>query len=285
MKTTRITIMEKNKPDRRASYHPALINAFTLIELVAAMGVFAILMCILLTFFDTAQRAWMESMHMNTIYGNSRIMFDLIERDIQSSFYEKEKTPFWHKGETNSDWGAYRNELLAFVGVTSLAHNINDSKLCEMKYQLYYSTSHNDSNDGWIMRSATCKLNDDGSDNAKWNYYQNFSVGRTGSANAFTANEDSSDAYTKIIPYVAGLSFTCYEVSGTEITPDTDNVSSSVTAFPYSVRVQITLMDGDSFKKWQILDAAGAPNASTFKNERARTFSKTFLIGERGQYD
>lgn len=259
---------------------------FTLLELLASMAIFILLMFTLLTFFDSAQKAWTDSAHRSMLYENAAIVFNLIARDLQCIYYEEDKTPFWHKGATNSTWGAYRNPSLNFVSATSITqNNICNSKLSEIKYQLYYASTHSESSDGWLLRSITGDQTDAGADNSKWNYYDNFTVGRTGASNAFSANSDSSEDFSKVIPYVTDLSFTCYKRDGTEITPDTDSTSSSVTEFPYSIRIDITLMDRNSFKKWQALDTAGAPNAATLKMNNERTFSRTILIGERGQYD
>ncbi|HBC88041.1 MAG TPA: hypothetical protein DCZ94_13915 [Lentisphaeria bacterium] len=257
---------------------------FTLIELIASMGVFAVLMLILMTFFDSAQRTWTESYNRSLAYENARIAFDLIERDLQCIYYQQENVPFWHKAATAAAWTAYRNQMLAFVSQTPVPPNSYcESKLCEIKYQLYYASDHNDANDGWLLRSATGDKSDANIDNSKWNFNQNFTVGLSDALNAFTGNTDSSDDFDKIIPYVTDLSFTCYKLNGSEITPDSSGTAT--TEFPYSIRVDITLMDRNSFAKWQNLDRGGTANAAQFKNDRSRKFSKTFLIGERGQYE
>lgn len=276
---------------------------FTLIELIVSMAVFAILMLIIMSFFDSAQRVWTESYNKSTAYENARIAFDLIERDLQCIYYEHDKTPFWHKEATPSlvsSWTLYRNELLAFVSETPIPPNeLCESNLFEVKYQLYSATSHTDPFDGWIMRSATGDKTDAGAVNSKWNFNDNFNVGLNGTSDAFTGNADSSDPSSisnasnydyekmKIIPYVTDLSFVCYKRNGDPIAPSSaDSAGNSAPSeFPYSVQVDITLMDKSSFLKWQVLDSGSAPNAAQFKADRERKFSKTFLIGERGQYD
>ncbi|MFZ2653872.1 MAG: hypothetical protein WAX69_03080 [Victivallales bacterium] len=268
-------------------------NRFTLIELIASMGVFAVLMLILMTFFDSAQKTWTESYHRSIAYENARIAFDLIERDLQCIYYQQETVPFWHKAATDETWGSARNELLSFVSETPVPPNSYcESRLCEIKYQLYYASTHDDEYDGWLMRSVTGDKTDLPDDNifdatsnptGKWNFNRNFAVGLSGTDKAFTGNTDSSDTFDRIIPYVTDLVFTCYRRNGTEITPD--STGTTPTEFPYSIRADITLMDRSSFMKWQILDKGGAANASQFKTDHGRKFTKTFLIGERGQYE
>lgn len=292
---------------------------FTLIELIVSMAVFAILMLIIMSFFDSAQRVWTESYNKSTAYENARIAFDLIERDLQCIYYERDKIPFWHKDDTSSltpSWTMYKNQMLAFISETPIPPNeLCESNLYEVKYQLYSAASHNDPYDGWIMRSVTGDKTDAGDNNVydassnpggKWNFNQNFNVGRTGETNAFTGDADSSGPAIssipsspdfarydyekmKIIPYVTGLEFICYrrqpKPSETDNVITPDSTGAATTEFPYSVQVDITLMDKSSFLKWQVLDSGSAPNAAQFKTEHERKFSKTFLIGERGQYD
>ena len=271
---------------------PRISGSFTLLELIVSMAVFTLLMYTLLLFFDSAQKAWVQTSHRGAIYENTRVAFDLIERDIVSVFYEQDRIPFWHKGVTDATWGNNRNEMLCFVSNTNTPPNGNCiSKLCEIKYQLHYPTDFNDADIGWLMRSATGDHlvadidHPDGVANTKWNFYDNFLVGMSGTGKTFTANTDSSDAFARVIPYVTNVIFTCYKLDGSEITPDTNSSSSSCTGFPYAVRVDISMMSRNSYMKWIALSKGGAPNANTFRSENEITFTKTFLIGERGQYD
>ncbi|MEI6422677.1 MAG: prepilin-type N-terminal cleavage/methylation domain-containing protein, partial [Lentisphaerota bacterium] len=104
---------------------------FTLIELMAAMGVFAIIMLIMLTFFNSAQKAWTNCINRGQIYENARIAMDLIARDLQCVYYEKEKVPFWHKGYTSYAVAnaVYNQEALCFVSVTSITPEACKSKI------------------------------------------------------------------------------------------------------------------------------------------------------------
>lgn len=262
-----------------------VVSAFTLLELLVAISIFSMMMALLFMYIDAAQRAWTDSSNRGMVYENARIAFDLLARDIQSAYYSREVTPFWHKAATDSSWGANRNESLAFISTTNVPPFDNcESKLCEIKYQLYYASSHADTSSGWLMRSVTGDHVDPtlgGGLNSKWNYHSNFDVGLTGASKAFTGNDDSGDPYFGVIPYVTALSFKCLKRDGTEITPDSSGTS--VTEFPTSIAVSMTLMDRFSYLKWQELDTAGAPNKDLFKVENSLTFQRTFYLGERGQ--
>jgi type II secretory pathway pseudopilin PulG len=260
---------------------------FTLLELMFAMGIFSLIMAVLFRFIDIAQKAWTDSSNRSMVYENARLAFDLIARDLQSSYYSEDAIPFWHKADTGASWNENRNESLSFISTTNTPPYDNcDSKFYEVKYQLYYATSHTDSNEGWLMRSVTgdhIDPADGGGANSKWNYLENFNVSYGTASSAFTGDDASSDSYSGVIPYVVDLSFVCLRRDGTEITADATGINS--TDFPSSVIASITLMDRFSFKKWQALDAAGAANKDIFKADNSSTFRKTFFLGEKGQND
>lgn len=256
---------------------------FTLIELLVSMAVFSVLMGALIGFFNSAQKVFTNSIRRNEMYENAQIAMDLITRDLQSVYYQNEHTPFWHwaPSPTASTWGKYRNPLLAFVSATSIPPNDDcNSKLCEVKYQKYYATNHDDDLDGWLRRSVTGDMTSSGK-NLKCNFYNNFKVGY-GTANdnstgtdlptsAFTA-EGNSDKYEtsnsssinscmnfeRVIPYVVELKFTCRDRAGNVINPDSTTSaaddSAVCTEFPYSIDISLTLMDKAAWKKWEALD-------------------------------
>ena len=278
---------------------------FTLIELIVTMAIFVVLLGIITRFYSTADKVTSASNEQTMTFENAKIALDLMTREIQCIYYENGEIPFWHWKPTSApaSWGNNRNEFLGFVSASSILPNDDcTSKLCEIKYQKYYATNHDDPNDGWLRRSATGNKLDGGADNPKWNYYNNLVVGYTTDliagtdtpVAAFTANSDSSSSYQKVIPYVTDLTFACFDEQGDEIDPDTSTSTASdagtITGFPFSIEISLSLMDKTSWQKWIDLGGSVDPEDDTgavrlFRKEHERTFRKTILIGNRGQYD
>lgn len=287
---------------------------FTLIELISAMGVFAIIMLIMLSLFSSAQKAWSNCINRGQIYENARIAMDLISRDLQCAYYEKDKIPFWHKGYTSYSGGSpdaaiYNQEMLAFTSITSvLPNDYCKSKICEVKYQLYnYDGINGDAKcEGWLLRSATGDGPYTGTTpNSKWNYYISATpwpsgagqiVNSTGSSCVFSADNTSSESYQKVIPYVTSLTFSCFKRGETAaFAPDYIGNGSSPykMTFPYSVRIELSLMDQQSWLKWKAMGGRqyigggvvvqGTAVANDFRRSNERTFVKTVILGERGQ--
>ena len=244
---------------------------FTLLEMVVTLAVFLILVAIVLTFYDTVFKVSSSSSNTSRAFENARVALDIITRDIQCIYYKNEMIPFWHKGETVSYAEEYQNDLLAFISATPLPQSDNiSSKLCEVKYQLYNHSDLNEANAGWILRSIT---GDDCGDT--WNFYDNFDVDSDGATNAFTANDDSSAPYQRLIPYVTDLTFECYDKAGGII----DDLESDSTKFPYSIQVELSLMDSTAWEKYKTEGA----DQLIIEAQNKRTFTKTIFIGEHGQ--
>jgi hypothetical protein len=250
---------------------------FTILELILSMGIFVVLLLIVSMIFTTAQESWTESAERVTAFENARIAMELMTRDIQSIYYRDNKIPFWYKSQSGSD--AYSNQSLDFVSYIDTAPSGAESNLCEVKYQLWYTTDAASDSVGWLMRSVT------GDNSSKWNFYENLTAGLTGSDNAFTANNDSSEPYQKLIPYVTSLTFNCYDDEGFSISGTTD----AVVELPFSIELNLSVLDIDTWRKW--IELGGTPGnlsgdpASDFRTKYERTFTKTVLLGNRGQYD
>lgn len=60
---------------------------YTLIEILAAMGVFMIICLVVMRFFSGAQRVIVNTSNKNNLHADVRVFFDLIGRDLQSIVY------------------------------------------------------------------------------------------------------------------------------------------------------------------------------------------------------
>ncbi len=290
----------RNKTDR---------SGFTLIELIAAMGVFSIIMLVLLSFFSSAQNIWNLSRQKTTMYENARIALDLISRDLQCMYYEQGKVPFYHHPGTaaNYDSSPGNNdndtEALYFISATNcLPGYDNNTRLCEIAYKFYNidlpvaPAVPTTSRAGWLVRSVT---GDQQGTNTKWNYYgkpeESPPNGKiyhaSDSSYAFTNDESSRDVFSTVIPYVVDLKFICLKRDGTTMIetrdangimdpvdpPNTETIKKMI---PYSIMIELTLLDRESWMKWA---ATSYDKTSPILLNNKRTFSRTVLIGERGQ--
>ena len=61
---------------------------FTLMEVTVAFGIFAILVAVLMQFLNTAQRSWNFAEKRARAYADSRILFDLMDKALNTLFPE-----------------------------------------------------------------------------------------------------------------------------------------------------------------------------------------------------
>jgi len=246
---------------------------FTLLELVVSLAVFVIIILIISRFYSSTIDAATETNKKTMVFENSRIAMDLLTRDIQSIYYIYDSTPFWHSSP------AGQSEVLAFVSAAANKPVGSNSSLCEIQYTK--------NSDGWLTRSITGDNN-----GLNYDFINNFNVGAEGANNAFTVNGNSREGYQKVIPYVTAMSFTCFDDNGVSISPFTSNSSdyscygqdpdnSSITGeFPFSIQIELNVMDKSTWQKW-----INIGKDDTFRKNNERTFTKTVVIGNRGQYD
>ncbi|HBM15166.1 MAG TPA: hypothetical protein DD381_02290 [Lentisphaeria bacterium] len=259
---------------------------FTLIELIASLLIFVIILGIVLMFFNSAKNIWSISESKRQAFEDGRIALELISRDLQSVYYTADTAPFWFKSKTSTNqW--YDSQAINFISIIDIKDASESySGLYEVKYFLWYpENSVISDSDGWLMRSIT------GEGSEKWDFNDYpLSVGLTGSGKAFTANNDSSEPANKIIPYVTKIEFNCFQRTGAIISSSQD----SIQELPYSIEIRIFILPHSEWLKW--LSIGGNPKeaidgsetlsnsaAANFREKNEIMFSKTVLLSERGQ--
>ncbi len=254
-------------------------SAFTLVELLVAMAVFSVLMLALMQFFGSAQKLWTYTARKVNMYEDARVAMDLMARDIQSAYYVKDTTPFWH------DPVSANFESLCFVAVTANRANSHcESRLSKAMYGVEIASLKN-----YLTYTLTGDKTSIGAANTtNWNFHLNSPPLLPDTT--FAAFDVPNDVH-KVIPYVVGLNFTCFNRNGVVLNPGTagtDGIDDKY-EFPYAVKIDLTLLNKQSFAKWKTIGgdldtpANDSGNIKTFRENNQRKFSRMILIGERGQ--
>jgi type II secretory pathway pseudopilin PulG len=274
--------------------HKNRILHFTIVEVTVAMLVLAILLTIVMQFFDSAQKGWSMSSSKSTVYENARIALGLINRQIQGVYYKNGVVPFYHKGADYDPLNQYSNDSISFVSYLDETPNPHcTSTASEIQYQLYYSSSVDEDTAGWMLLSITGNKEDvTGNTNTKWNFYNNSDIFAASDANfAYTEDNTSRDFYIKLIPYVTRLDFTCYDSDGSALSIENSTQ-------PASIEVVLSIMDRASWNKWITMDGVNgsiyrvegdnptnteSTLAKAFRKKHEQTFTRTIYIGNRNQ--
>lgn len=133
---------------------------YTLVELLMAMAIFAIISVIMMRFFNSAQQIWSKASQKNVLYADARVALDIITADLQSAMYDNSVgtgiCPFWYEYKNLSDtdidplynftntysgiteadrYGKNYVPQLNFIAATKYLPNSNvKSNVCEVKY-------------------------------------------------------------------------------------------------------------------------------------------------------
>ncbi len=144
---------------------------YTLVELLVAMAIFAIISVIMMRFFNSAQQIWSKASQKNVLYADARVALDIMTAELQNALYDNNVLiatepnitpgiyPFWFEYKDFTEAGnpepifdappyvyiagdlvqqatynkAYVTQL-NFISATALKPHINASNICEIKY-------------------------------------------------------------------------------------------------------------------------------------------------------
>jgi type II secretory pathway pseudopilin PulG len=237
---------------------------YTLVELLAAMVVFTLIMLALMGFFSTAQKIWTQSNNKVIMFEDARVAMNLMTRDLQSSFY-------------NVD---YSGPFLAKDNGTQITRLDFVAKLSEKpSYQTYGTATSTYAEVRYWWDSSTyclkrCVIGDN-MGTANWNFYD--CNGTNQETTIFTTTPAEGTA--EVIPRVVDFKAVLYIQNSTL---DIVQQATTTTEYPYAVLLQLTLLDKVSFAKWKNVD--GSSTSHDIVKNNSRTFTKLILLGDRGQY-
>lgn len=288
---------------RFSSADPVARRRFSLLELIAAMAVFSIIVLVLLNLFTSAQKLWLNSACQTEMFENARIAMDLMARDIQTIMYNDSTDdpahsiyPFWHEAP----------DRINIISATDSHSSSDVTNICEVKYarsdgELTKMSANANTviPAGYLIRSVTGDYSD-----TAWNF-SDHPLGAAETKRAWYIWKKRADGswssggngFEEVIPYVVGLQFSCLDKEGgdTETADggdlydfvDADYEEAPTTPLPYSIRIDLAVLDARGWNQWLAMggDAADPANdpdeAREFREKRQRLFSRTIFLGER----
>ena len=222
---------------------------FTLLELMVGMTILSILMLMLFQFLISSQRTLNWSDSMWRIYENSRIVFDLVERDLQAcvvSSSSNSRIPFYI-GDPAEPSDPDDAMYMCFVASTEPPDTNAKSRLCEISYRFH------DSETAAVIGNRAYTLYrqiiSDSDADADWDFY---------SSDTWYDNDDAntSSSYQKVVAGIKNFSVDFYFDGPNPIDP-TGGIDTTVK--PTSVRISFDLFDES------LIDAPAAVQEQTLR--------------------
>lgn len=262
---------------------------FTLVEIIVSMALFMLLMGAVTRFFYAANTLWTDYGRKNALYSDARIAMNLIATDLQNSFFQADDAgnplvPFWNDTTGTSPNITY-DKLCFYSELPDLLNSKCKSRIAKIQYK-WFEQDDNSKYVGELKRYAAGDYYSDGDVNTNWNFPPTTPV----NSNDFYSDPGNDDKeeykakdaknntrYNTVIPNVVKFQWTCYNKDGSEI-------AAGYQIYPYSVRIDLELLDSSDYKKYvQMLTDGLNTEAEDFKNRRRRVFSREIMLGDRGQ--
>ena len=275
------------------------IKKFTLIELLAAMAVFSIMLMISMRLFSGAQSLWLRSEQKTATFANARVAMEFIASRVQSCVYN-EYYPFCISNNTDHD-------KFLFVSRMPLGNSMSNRLTSRRFFQFYLvdPTDTTNSDAGTLQLRVYSGREGTDSEKFRWifppynddnRYFKYPGDAFNHVANALNDNETDKDTVVDIVENVISFNLVCYNsvLNGSSwslIKHDYASDGNNLKTPPYLIEVEIMMLDGEeSFKRWQgFKDADGDSEEKKVLNKKNRdeifsefgyTFRRAILLGE-----
>ena len=273
-------------------------SSFTLVELLVAVGLLSLIVMLLLQLFSGAQKIWLSSEKTNNVYSDARVAMERMAQlfnTIQFSHGEKEVTV---NGETviqrekkkdmifsintaNKDGNYYSNSIV-FVSKSPIRTAANRHRNTTNFISFRLGANSDENKRGKLYMVIYSYLEHESTFN---DFFPNYGTSErdlklTDLKNELNAlyENGSENAYCQVIAEnVVEFKINAYVLNSSDKL-EKKAESADVAEPPYMIEIQLTVLDPDSYKRWQELSG----DAKTkYLEQHRRTFTRSVRIGGR----
>lgn len=273
---------------------------FTLIELLAAMAVFSILLVVAMRLFSGAQQIWLRSEDKTDTFASARVAMEYISSRLQTMNYVDDEPFEIEEGEPEKDkanasgyecdtiWflsemaSGGRGHYHQFIKLRLVDPTDKDHDFAGVLQLLMFSSGKKGFNFWQLLPPYSSKR------------YRGKTVFSTADARkeinkVFDELEEDDDPpntggqkAVDLIENVVSFKLDRYVVSSdTDTTLTKRSANNNVNSAPYLIEVELKMLDShESFVKWQ--NAATQNERDNIFIEHGYTFRRAILLGKRG---
>ncbi len=236
---------------RKRRLKSTISGRFTLVEMMVSMTILSIMILMMFQFMIASQKTLAWSDRTWRVYENSRVVFDLLERDLQSTLFDD--TPGMEVGMYIGDPDPTDSTAALHICFVSAADPDDNatSQLCEISYKHHSDTSASDPYD--LTRQLTSNA-----DTTNWNFY--------GMPSNWYINSDSDPNlayFEQIVGGIETFAIVCRDGSGNVISSDTE-----ISEGPTQIEITMGIFDEN------LVDAP-----EEIRNQTMREFTKIIFLG------
>ena len=269
---------------------------FTLVELLVAVGLLSLIMMLLLQLFSGAQKIWVSSEKTGNVYADARVAMELMAdllNTVQFSHGEDDATGnrntardmIFSLDSSTKDNGRDSGSVVFAASAAARNLPVTDNPVCFVSFRLGDSGNANTRGKLFMVVYSDRKADfynyfppygsfGNSRDTAKNNLktQMNSQVSEYGS----TA-EGSEDEFCQVIAEnVVAFKLTAYALESGQLVKK--SASADVAEPPHMIEIQLTVLDADSYTRWQELTGTAQDD---YLKQHQRTFSRSVFIGDR----
>lgn len=143
-------------------------QSFTLVEIIVAMSIFALLMLMVMQIFGAMQNVWANTSAKTKTFQNARVIMDMITADLQSAYYDYD---FDYVSSYDTSWCYQQEGFGISTGNSSLWFVAHRQKSVQAKNKTLVQTGYwmepAAARDGvtlWCLKNAIISTVDDAKD-------------------------------------------------------------------------------------------------------------------------
>lgn len=275
---------------------------FTLVELLIAVGLLSLIMMLLLQLFSGAQKIWIASEKTNNVYADARVAMELMTdliNTVQFSHGEsadgttrEKKLDMIFSLDTDSTDNDQESSSIIFVSKTSRDlpmkdnstrfisfrlgryGNDDDTKTRGKLFMLVYPDKK-DEKKFYSFFPPYSEYGDVGSTNLRQKALEALRTQLNALVTDFNSADKGENEYCQVIAEnVVAFKMAAYTKGSLNKSDDSDDVAEP----PYMIEIQLTVLDRDSYKRWQELSGTAK---SDYLNQHKHTFTRNVFLGDR----
>lgn len=254
------------------------LQKFTIVEILVAMSVFAVLMLIIMQIFGSLQNVWTTTSKRTQTAQNANMIMNMIAADLQSAYYNADAS-------ADSSWCYYQNSVelggtdkpVWFITSRQKSVQATGSSLVQSGYWLEDATR--DEAELKVLKNLTISnVKYDGISTDTASLY-NHKTAKEPDSKLRTVHSDLSKIATLVDDNIVSLKVTPYVK---KINPENGEISwdnsGTCTRLPAYVEIELKLLDDDPTVR-----AAYKEADSGEREKMVRTYTRVIEIN-RGQY-
>ena len=245
------------------------IQKFTIVEILVAMSVFAILMLIIMQIFGSLQSVWTTTSNRTQTAQNANIIMNMLAADFQSAYYNMD-------ADIENTW-CYnqKNETLSdpLWFVTSRSKSVQSASSARVQTAYYYTNVTKDGISLKALKNLTVSnVKYEGVSGNPYNFNEEKTPPSIDSSldKAAVLLDDNIVSIT-ITPYVKEVKSSTGAISYVKDTP--------CIRLPAYVEIKLQMLDDDS----AVREKYNAASTESEKNGFLRTYTRIIEVN-RGQY-